>query len=228
MEDQRLFFTEVAQQAFLDAFPADGPTVPFASREDEWLKKWAHPVLHEFWAHVGLGTFGRGYLHLIDPTQWHELLCGWVAGNKRNPARIPFARTAFGDLIYFRNLIDRSRGDEDGSAEGEFACDIEIFGTETWVGDASFLDVHYRSGEVFTWEPENMIVDLVKFIRDMASMSKIDFYESDVLSKFGPIPDGQAVFPVPALALGGSMSIDALDTGDARVHVDLLLQMASG
>jgi GAD-like domain len=95
MKDQRLYFSEDAQRAFLEAFAPDGDTVPFASYENEWLSKWAHPVLHELWAHVGLGSFGRGYLHLIDPTQWHELLCGWVAGNEINPARIPFARTAF-------------------------------------------------------------------------------------------------------------------------------------
>jgi hypothetical protein len=73
-----------------------------------------------------------------------------------------------------------------------------------------------------------MIDKRITFVREMSSMSKIDVYETEVLPKLGPLTDDRAVFPVPALALGGSMNVDSLDTGDARVHVEILLQMALG
>src|SRR5688572_21273167 len=59
-------------------------------------------TLKLFLEDVGFGRFGDGFLRVLPPRELEPLLAQWLGGSK--PTRIPFATTALGDILYFRDL----------------------------------------------------------------------------------------------------------------------------
>jgi hypothetical protein len=115
--------------AFLRSFPPDAPPHPMNGTLSPLRRQHVHPLLLRFWSEVGLGSFGNGCLHFFDPTNYECLLARLLVQEKVYPTRVPFARSAAGDLFYWRDL--RSQSADTGAPE-------------TWdlAGDVSAVSIH--------------------------------------------------------------------------------------
>src|SRR6185312_12490415 len=71
---------------------------------------------------LGFGRFGAGFLTVLHPHDLDETLADWLGGF--DPTRVPFARTALGDLLYFRDL--RSQAAMLGTPDADRACDVSV------------------------------------------------------------------------------------------------------
>jgi hypothetical protein len=160
--------------------------------------------LLEIWQHHGFGFYGDGFLQIINPDYFHEVLCGWLL-REPDPTRIPFIITAFGTLIYYRML---EKDDESG-----FIAE-----------DVAFLEPNYRESDVFTWSLDGFFDD---FICDEENLKQLFYHENFEMAKqkYGVLEiDNMYCFKL-ALSLGGNESIDEMIQGNARVQLDLLLQL---
>jgi hypothetical protein len=175
--------------------------------------------LLEIWQHHGFGFYGNGFLQLINPDHFHEVLCGWLL-REPDPTRIPFMITAFGTVIYYRML-----GKDDTSG---FVAE-----------DVAFLEPNYRESDVFNWTyktgmsglksliPPKLDEFFDDFICDEENLKQLFYYENFEIAKekYGVLEiDNMYCFKL-ALSLGGSDDIDEMIQGNARVQLDLLLQM---
>ena len=117
---------------------------PFHGELSPALKEHVHPRLIEFWEKVGFGSFGNGFITFFDPREAETMLARWLLLQQPDPTRVPIARTAFGDLIYFRDL--RQRAAENG---------LEA----NWKNgsDVVFLSIHYRGSSAITWSVDDFL-----------------------------------------------------------------------
>ena len=92
--------------AFLRTFPPSGPLRPWSGTLGPHRERHVHPLLLRFWTEVGLGSFGDGRrgLHFFDPAEFDHQLARCLRREQPDPAHVPFARTAAGDLFYWRDL----------------------------------------------------------------------------------------------------------------------------
>ncbi len=170
------------------------------------LKKYEDLVptgLLEIWQHYGFGFYGNGFLQVINPDHFHEVLCGWLL-REPDPTRIPFMITAFDTVIYYRLL---------GVSESGLVAE-----------DVAFLEPNYRESDVFTWSLDEFFDD---FICKEENLQQMFYYENFEIAKekYGTLEiDTMYCFKL-ALSMGGSESIDEMIQGNARVQLDLLLQM---
>lgn len=197
-------------QAFLNDFPPGNDIRPFHGKLSPALKQHVHPRLIEFWEKVGVGSFGNGFITFFDPREAETMLARWLLLEQPDPTRIPIARTAFGDLIYFRDL--RQKAAENG---------LEA----NWKNgsDVVFLSIHYRGSSAITWSVDDFFTkDLKAFLQ----ANPRTFYELYSTLDERPLAPGECFYFVPALALGGQAIKKSVGRGDCLVHQDILLQLS--
>ena len=197
-------------QAFLNDFPPGNDVRPFRSELSPALKEHVHPRLIEFWEKVGFGSFGNGFITFFDPREAETMLARWLLLQQPDPTRVPIARTAFGDLIYFRDL--RQKAAENG---------LEA----NWKNgsDMVFLSIHYRGSSVITWSVDDFFnKDLKAFLQENPRA----FHELYSTVDEQPPAPGECFYFVPALALGGEATKKSVGRGDCLVHQEILLQLA--
>src|SRR5262249_33788285 len=149
-----------------------------------------------------------GFLTLMHPHEIDETLADWLGGF--DPSRVPFARTALGDILYFRDL--RSGAAMLGVKGAESACDISVI-----------LARHKKTTVLAT--------DLARFVEQVLGQPKSqkgllrrDLFDL-ALARLGP-PEADELYGfVPALALGGSEEAAALERMKAPEHLSILLQL---
>ena len=192
-------------QKFLEHFPPQGEP---QKADPELLERYRDLVptgLLELWQNVGFGFYGDGFLQLVHPDEYHQVLCGWLVRGP-DPERVPFMLTAFGTLIYYRMLVR--------DPEGEILAE-----------DVAYLEPNYRDSDVLCWSLEEFFNDVL--CEDDALS---DFYGRDGWSNartlYGPLNPNEIYFYRLALALGGAENFESLTRGDARVHLEILLQLA--
>ncbi|MBP0578334.1 DUF1851 domain-containing protein [Labrys sp. LIt4] len=197
-------------QAFLKDFPPDADVRPLFGELPAKLKEHAHPTLIEFWQTVGIGSFGDGFITFFDPRDQEAMLARWLLLKQPDPTRIPIARTAFGDLIYFRDL--RQKAVEKGlPADWKYASDVV------------FLSIHHRNSAAITWSMDGFFAgDLKNFLQE-EPRTYYSLYTSMSERRLGP---GECFYFVPALVLGGQATRQSIGHGDCSVHQDILLQLA--
>jgi hypothetical protein len=166
--------------------------------------------LIEFWQTVGFGSFGNGFITFFDPRDAETMLARWLLLEHPDPTRVPIARTAFGDLIYFRDL--RQRAVANGlNADWKNGSDVV------------FLSIHYRGSAVITWSMDDFFTkDLKAFLQENPRA----FHNLYQTVNQRPLSPGECFYFVPALALGGEATGKSVGRGDCRVHQDILLQLA--
>jgi hypothetical protein len=80
-----------------------GVGVPYATVPHDVLQsyqgKLPEPLLEE-WAAVGWCSYGNGFLWLVNPAEYTEILKDWLEPSDQ---ALVFARTAFGGLFMWRN-----------------------------------------------------------------------------------------------------------------------------
>ncbi|TVL15386.1 GAD-like domain-containing protein [Shewanella algae] len=187
-------------QSFIDHLP---PGADIKSVSAPTLAKYHNHLpecLLELWQQHGFGHYGDGLIQLIDPDEYLDNLWGWLMLDE-DMSRIPFAISCFGDIFYYRLLSDE--GDE----------------------DIAFIDPHTSQTDVLTWSMEDFFNDWCCDDEVQASFfRKKDLQQVSDLQ--GKLQQNQIYFYTPALRLGGEPAIDKTQRGDARVQLDLLLQLA--
>ncbi len=152
-----------------------------------------------FWQEYGFGDYGNGLLKVINPDEYKDSLYIWLG--EENPNRVPILMTAFGNLFYYRKLSE----------------------TEN---DVCMLDIHYRRiincGNSFNEFFEEFIVN---YEIEEKLLNK-ELFESAVKEK-GTLDEDEIFLFAPALALGGSESVDCIQKGNAVIHQQLLFEMGA-
>lgn len=132
----------------------------------------------------------------------HDWLMGNVAGRRS------IGRTAFGELLVFRDLRERARELGVGDPERE--------------SDVALIDVHFKKMTVLGNSVEAFLDSLDDGDFQDAFLRRSMFDE--VKQRLGPCAPNECYGFVPALSLGGSEDADSVQRVDWRVHQAILLQ----
>ena len=156
----------------------------------------------------GTGDFADGFLRFLPPDALDDTLAEWLGDFQ--PWRVPFARTALGDLLYIRDLRERAAalGLDDDEVNAAY--------------DVSMVDVRYKKVSVLAFS----FAEFTEGIADeefLAEELRKDLYDAAVGRLGRPDPDEIYVF-VPALAFGGSEDPANLERANADVALSILLQ----
>lgn len=195
--------------AFLRHFPpAHTRPVPQAHL-DRYAARLPEPFL-DLWREGGFGTYGGGLLEVIDPDEYQEILDGWLGGQDGSETRIPFMRSAFGVLFYWRRLGERQ---PDGTYEAY---------------DVAYLNPHDSFTAVSAWDADEFLGEA---LLDVVSEDEYDPYalwpelQGRALAELQP---GVMYGFTPAYRLGGDPSVDSASPVQAREHLAFLLALVSG
>ena len=198
---------ELQFQKFLEHFP---PRDEPQKADPELLERYRDlvpPGLLELWQHAGFGFYSDGFLQLIQPDEYHEVLCGWLLRDP-DPERVPFMMTAFGTLIYYRMLAR--------DPEGKIVAE-----------DVAYLEPHHRDSSVLSWSLEGVFNDALGEDDALSDFYRRDGF-GDARALYGPLNPDEIYFYRLPLALGGAENLENLTKGDARVQLEILLQLALG
>jgi hypothetical protein len=191
-------------QKFIDAHP---PLGNWQKADASLLEKYQGLVpegLLEIWREYGFGFCSDGFLQMINPDSYHEVLCNWLM-RESDFTRIPIMITAFGTIIYYRMLMK----DE----EGKIIAD-----------DVAYIEPNYSQTDTCAWSLNDFFD---KYLCDKINLNELFFYDFFPLAKenYGSLANDEIYFFVPALRLGGNEDINNMDKGHAVVHLDFLLQL---
>lgn len=190
---------------FLERFPPSGAVKPVPAVECRKYEGKLPASLLALWEHVGRGPFGGGLVVLVDPAAWHSTLEKWLVGGADD--RWVIARSAFGDLFYYR---DRGTHVVGGQAEK--------------IEDVSRLDPHLGKLDVCSWSLKGFFEQYLTSPQDAAQALRPTLFEAAV-KRLGLPAGDEGFYFVPALKAGGSAKEASVQKGDLRVHLDLLRQL---
>lgn len=205
-------------------------TVPATDDVIERYLKVLPENLLKLWKEHGFGTYGNGFIQIINPDEYRETLNMWLM-REDDGMRIPFAISAFGDVFYWRHLHNPN--------PSEYLPE--------WVYDVSFFDPHTSDTGVCTYTMEEFFGDYIsdgetadlfkrKFhsgysvhtlddnLENAAQSGGATLFDKSV-QKLGILAPGEMYYFVPALRLGGAEDIEYVDKGSALVHLDFLFQL---
>lgn len=190
-----------AVAAFLRAFPPATGNVPACAAV---LDAYAHrlpPVILEVWQRGGFGLYGNGELQLVDPRDHEQNLWGWLMREEDDPSRTPIALSAFGVIFYHRML------DDDGAE------------------DIAYLDPHTSESDVVVYSSTEFFGATIIDPETRDLLLQRPLFEASC-RRHGPLAPGNVFGFVPAIRLGGVQAVEKTSPVEARVHLDLLLQLA--
>ncbi|MEY9860946.1 hypothetical protein ABH935_006584 [Catenulispora sp. GAS73] len=156
----------------------------------------------------GTGDFADGFLQFLAPEALDDSLAEWLGGFQ--PSRVPFARTALGDLLYIRDLRERA------AALGLDADEVES------AYDVSVVDVRYKKVSVLAFS----FAEFTEGVSDPEFLEeelRKDLYDAAVTRLGRPGADEIFTF-VPVLSCGGSEDPANLERGQADVALSILYQ----
>ena len=171
------------------------------------LERAVHPKLTWLLANLPFGRHAGGLLQFSAPGSHARELEPWLMG--RTDGRTSIGRTAFGELLVFRDL--RAHAEELGMPEAEFACDVAA------------IDIHFKRMKVLATSAEEFVALLDDDEWQKAFLRK-PLYAA-ARARLGEWSQTECYGFVPALALGGSEDAASIDRVDWLVHQSLLLQV---
>ena len=166
-----------------------------------------HPEFARLIAKLKPGRHAGGMLLVTAPGAHDDEMGPWLNGN--TDGRRSIGRTAFGNIVVFRDL--RSRAEEldlDGAAT---ACDVSI------------IDIHYKRMVMIAETVDGLLASL----DDRAWQDEHlrgNMYR-EVKARVGDYADDECLCFVPALAFGGSDDATSVERANWLVHQALLIQM---
>lgn len=191
---------------FLRQHPPGPDVRPVAEAKLTTYQDLVSPVVLDFWRRVGRGSFSQGLLHFFDPAAWQPTLDQWLGGPQ--PGRVPIARSAFGDIFYYRR--------KQVSTE---------YGVAEVVEDTNLVDVHYKRIDNCTWEVAAFFDDYLCDPGIVAGVLRQPLYEA-ARPRLGAATATEAYIFTPWLAMGGSENDPAtLQKGEVQTALALLLQL---
>ncbi len=166
-----------------------------------------HPKLTWLLENLKPGRYAGGLLQFSAPGTHADELGPWLMG--RTDGRTSIGRTAFGELLIFRDLRDHatSLGMEDAAT----ACDVAA------------IDIHFKRMKILATSAEEFVELLDDAEWQKAFLRKKLYLAAKV--RVGDWDRHECFGFVPALALGGSEQAASVERVDWRVYQALLLQM---
>lgn len=157
--------------------------------------------LLELWDRHGFGLYGDGLLQIIHPDHYLRNLWGWI-NQENNHDRLPIALSSFGTIFYYRKLSESDH-------------------------DIAYINPHTSQSGVLSWDAVSFFNDILPMDEVREQILDINMHET-ARTTLGPLHADEMYAFAPALRLGGSPSPKHIITCDAKVHLDILLQLALG
>lgn len=190
-------------QPFLQRHPPSAGLTPATPAQ---LARYAGHLpapLLALWQRHGFGFYGRGLIQLIDPDVYRDNLWGWLMRDEPDMDRLPIALSAMGTIFYYRKLSED--GDE----------------------DVSFLNPHTSESGCAVWSLEQFFNEWLGENDNLTDQLHANEFDA-MAAQAGPLARDEMYFHEPALRLGGDGRLAHIARGSAPVHLDLLLQLATG
>lgn len=165
-----------------------------------------HPSFITLTSRLRPGSYAGGLVIITAPGALDAEMSDWLMGNV--VGRRSIGRTAFGELLVFRDLRERARELGMGNPDNE--------------ADVALIDVHFKKMTVLGTSVESFLDGLDDPLFQNAFLRKELFDE--VKRRLGPCRPNECYGFVPALALGGSEDAASVQRVDWRVHQAILLQ----
>ncbi len=166
----------------------------------------SHPAFAVLTKRLKPGSYAGGLIVITAPGALDDEMRDWLMGNIEG--RRSIGRTAFGELLVFRDLRERAR--ELGVGDPDNEADIAI------------IDVHFKKMTVLGTSVDTFLEGLDD--RDFQeAFLRLSLF-TEVKRRLGPCKPNECYGFVPALALGGSEEPDSVQRLDWQVHQSLLLQ----
>lgn len=165
-----------------------------------------HPAFISLTKRLKPGTYAGGLLVITPPGALDDAMHDWLMGNVAG--RRSIGRTAFGEVLVFRDLRERARELEVGDPERE--------------SDVALIDVHFKKMTVLGNSVDTFLDSLDDADSQEAFLRRSMFDE--VKRRLGPCAPNECYGFVPALSLGGSEDAASVQRVDWRVHQAILLQ----
>lgn len=174
---------------------------------DALLERGVHPKLTWLLSTLKPGRHAGGLLQFSQPGTHAAQLSPWLMG--RTEGRTSIGRTAFGELLVFRDL--RNHATDLGMEDAESACDVTA------------IDIHFKRMKVLATSAEEFVESLDDPEWQKAFLRQ-PIYEA-AKARIGDWDQHECFAFVPALALGGSEQAASVERMDWSVHQSLLLQI---
>ena len=152
--------------------------------------------LLDFWQKYGFGNYGGGLLKIIDPTDYVDTLTLWL-GEQEDC--FPILMTGFGTLFIYRKRSETA-------------------------DDMCLLDIHYRRSGSFSTSFSDFFERILPAEKFVEQFLRVDLFQ-EASAKHGGLAENEIFFFAPALAFGGTESIQYIEKGNAVVHQHLLFEM---
>jgi hypothetical protein len=165
-----------------------------------------HPGFALLTSKLRPGRHAKGMALITEPGALDEEMTAWLMGN--TDGRRSIGRTAFGDILVFRDL--RARAKELGMPDADRACDVAM------------IDIHYKRMSMLG----PSVGDFLESLDDpkwQRAFLRAELY-AKAKKRLGDYRDDECFYFVPALALGGSEDAKSVERGKWLVHQALLLQ----
>lgn len=168
------------------------------------------PSMLDFWEECGFGLILDGYFQFCNPTANQPLVEQIFEGNKDFDPKLicPIGFSAFGKLLLWHKRY--------------FAIDLDLI--DLRMSCARFFRKPARN------DPDTVIASVLMGLNE----NSYDEYDQDgkklfkrTLKKLGLLKPDHIYGFKPALALGGTRSLDNLTTYDAIVHMSFLSQLGA-
>ena len=154
--------------------------------------------LLNFWQEYGFGNYGGGLLKIIDPTDYIDTLTLWLGEQE---GCLPILMTGFGTLFIYRKLSDTA-------------------------DDMCLLDIHNRRSGSFSTSFSDFFERIIPAENFAAQFLRVGLFQ-EAFAKHGGLSENEIFFFAPALAFGGTESIQYVEKGNAVVHQHLLFEMGA-
>lgn len=167
----------------------------------------AHPKLAILLKALPPGRYADGTLLVTRPDALHKEMRLWLSG--KDEGRVALGRTAFGDLVVFRDL--RKRATEEGLENTEEACDIIL------------VDINRKEAIILAWSVEEFleILDKWQFQQDFLRKRLFDKCKAQL----GDYKDDEVYAFSPPLPRGGSARVDSVKISRWHEYQELLFKL---
>ena len=174
--------------------------------DDAFLAKYASKAPKELitlWQEVGLGTFGDGLFRIVPPNDYQDFVDTYIEDREKQfEYSLPFMTTAFGDIFVWVKDIFQNR---------EYVIFINVRSGK-WNIITSRMDLLF-----------NVYISTKEWFKRDFEINISDF--SKLVERLGLPAEDECYGYVPALALGGSKSLDNIQVVKMLPYIDMIAQM---
>ena len=167
----------------------------------------AHPRLAPLLEKLPPGRYAGGTIIVTRPDAHHGEMSRGLTG--KTDGRTALGRTAFGDILVFRDL--RARAAAEGLEGADEACDVAM------------IEISFRKITVLAWSGEQFIT-LLDDRKFQDAFLRRRLY-AKVKASLGDFADDEVYAFEPTLPMGGTEDADYVERSNWSVYENLLFQV---